>query len=472
MIATLRSELSHEWSVVKPILIRNLILKIGVLLVVWVVSSTDNQTEKSNFVLNQVYNPNNSTIGSGIVALADWDGVYFLHAILVDYTNLKQFAFYPGFPTLVKGILAVATSIPGLSSTLAGISRGLLVIFTGSSLNFLLHLANNWLVYQWLRARSFTQKQASFAALTFAMGGNMLYHLTFYSESSYMFFTLVSLWVLAKAGNSPGQMPFGRFLLLTIFFAYTGLIRSVGLVNGAYLGYPLVLELVYALAKQKQPRRAAQLLLRIFIVIACFFTPMIFLFFKTRRLFCHGPTAEDPHYSAPAFCDSPTGFFYSHIQEVYWFVRFMDYVHNLHHMDQWLWAFVSCIVASIWLKQAYQRAGVKGLLTIHIPEFLANHNLMSPRILEMPDLVIFSMQYIGYYCYAHLASVERFWSATPAYYMFLVVAQEALVRLGSGHDKDHPPSIFKQSLKYLIPLNLTIRQFVVPIYHSTRIYPV
>lgn len=472
MIKDLGGVLKHEWDIVKDVLLKNIILKIAVLLLVWILHSTDNQPAKSNILMNQVYNPTNSTIGSGIVALADWDGLYFLHAIMVDYTNLKQFAFYPGFPAVVKSILTVVTSIPGVDTFLSSVHTALAVIFTGFCLNFCLHLANNWLLYQWLRVRGFTQSQCYFAALTFGLGGNALYHLAFYSESSYMFVTLLSLFVLAKVGNNPADMPFFKFLLLTVFFACGGFVRSVGMVNGAYLGYPLVLELVYSIFKQRQLQRALSILFRILVVIVCFFTPAVFLFFKTRRLFCHAPTAEDPEYVAPGFCDSPTGFFYSYIQDVYWFVQLFDYFKNPKHMDGWTWAYVTCTVATIWLKKAYQNAGLTGLLTIHIPEFLSNHNLMSSRILEMPDLVIFTMQYIGYYGYAHLGSVERFWSATPAYYMFLITAQQVLVRVSTGKDKENPPGWFKQSLKYMIPFSLTMRQFLVPVWHSARIYPI
>jgi Mannosyltransferase (PIG-V) len=472
MIAAIKTELGHEWGVIRPVLVKNIWLKIGTLLVIWIIHSTNNQAGKSNILMNAVYNPNQSRLGSAILATAEWDGLYFLEVSLHGHYNLKQFAFYPGFPAIVKTIYTAISSLPGISFLLAAVPTALTIIFTGFCLNFVLHLINNWLLYQWLRLRGFTQSQAYFSALTFGLGGNALYHLTFYTESSYMFITLFSLYILAKAGNNPGSMPLYQFLGLTVFFACGGFIRSVGLVNGAYLGYPLVLELVYALVRTKKVKRTIELIGRILVVIGCFFTPVLFLFFKSRRLFCHQPTPEDPEYVQPGFCLSPRGFFYGYVQEAYWSVRLFDYFKDLTNLHTWIFAFVTCIVSSIWLKKAYQNAGIKGLITIHIPEFLSHHNLKSPRIVQMPELVIFSMQYIGYYLYAHLGSIERFWSATPAYYMFLISAQQVLVSLSKAKDKTSKPSILARSLKYMIPASLTIRHIAVPVWHSARMYPI
>src|SRR3990167_856213 len=185
MFTALKADLSHEWSIIKPALLKNVALKVALLLVVWILHSTDNQDKKGNMLMNETYNPNRSLVGSWVVSLADWDGLYFLHATLVDYTNLKQLAFYPGLPTLISTTNKLLSVIPVIGQIWENIPASLSIIFTGFVINFILHLANNWLLYKWLRLRGHSQQNAYYAALTFGLGGNTLYHLALYSETLY-----------------------------------------------------------------------------------------------------------------------------------------------------------------------------------------------------------------------------------------------------------------------------------------------
>lgn len=475
MFGSLKADLANEWSIIKPALLKNVALKSAVLFLVWILHSTDNQERRGNVLMNEIYNPNRSWIGSWIISLADWDGLYFLQASLADYHTLKNFAFFPGFSAVITTANAILSQIPVIGDFVNSIPKALVLIGLGFIINFTLHLVNNWLVYKWLRLRGHSQEQAYFAALTFGLGGNTFYHLAFYTETLYMFIVLLSLYLLTKYKNDPASIPWPQFILLTVFFASGGFVRSVGMPNGAYLGYPLVLELVYSLSKLKDLKRVLMVLSRILIIIGCFFTPTIYLFFKTRRLFCEEAPARDPDFEVPEFCESPTGFFYSHIQDKYWRVKLFDYIRHPPDLFNWVWAIVTCIVSTVWLTKSYAKASVQGVLTIHLPEFLAKHDFMSARILEMPDLVIFTIQYVGYYAYAHLGSIERFWSATPAYYLFLVTAQQYLVQKSNAQvrsDKETLWTKVKSNSKYFVPLSLTIRQIIVPVYYASRIYPV
>ena len=472
MWRTVTQELGHEWDIIKPVLVKNLLLKIVLLLLVWLLYTSDHLIFKPNLILNTVYNPTNTSIGSGLVAMAEWDGIYFLHAIMKDYTNLKMFAFFPGFPAVVEALITVISYLPGGQALINLVPFSLFVLAVGLVLNLACHLASNWLLYQWLRIRGFSKDQSYFAAMMFGLGGNAIFHIAFYSESTYMFVSLLPIYILAKSGNNPASKGFWKFFTFTAFFGMSGFFRSVGLMNGAYVGYPLLLELIFAIFKNKDRKQANLLVLRILIVIVSFLLPVAFLHLKTRRLFCHGPTEHDPVYKAPGFCDTPTGYFYSYIQDVYWNLRLFDYFRNLYHMDMWVFAFITCTVVSIWLYTAYKNAGLSGLISLHIPEYLSNRNLLSPRVVELPDIVAFTIQYVGYYGYAHLGSIERFWSATPAYYLFTVVAQQVLVRTSESRNKQSILSGWKRILPWLIPGSLVVRQFVVPIFYILRIIPI
>lgn len=472
MWQTFKEELNSEWHVVKPVLAKNFLLKVALVLLVSFIHNTDGQARKYNSLMNAIYNPTHDVFASGVMALAEWDGLYFLQATLVGYTNLKQFAFFPGFPTLMRFLLGCVHAVPGASLVLKGIPIAVVAVFTGFCVNLVLHLANNWLLYQWLRRKGCSQHQAEFAILTFGLGGNTLYHVAYYSESLYMFITLLSLYLITKVGKNPADLPLSQFIFLVVLFSCSGFVRYIGVTNGAYLGYPLLLEFIYCLVKEHNRHKALQIFKRIVIVVLCFFTPIIFLFIKSRMYFCHGPTEDDPDYKAPGFCGSAIGFYYSSIQEAYWGLKPFYYLRNPYDLLGWSSALVTFMVSTIWLYKAHRNAGTEGFLKLHIPEFLTNHNLQSPRIVEMPDLVIFSLQYVSYYAYAHLGSVERFWSATPSYYLFLASVQQLLVRLSQRKSGEPEPEYYMKILKYVVPASLTIRQFLVPVWHSLRIYPI
>ena len=466
------ADLKHEWAIVKPVLIKSLLLKIAYFIMVIFMYSSENLLYSVDLIWNTVYNPNQSKLGSGILGMSQWDGAYFLHAMLHDYPNLKTFAFYPGFPAVVSTIVKGIFQIPIFGAFLTEIPLSMVMMTTGITVNLLCHLANSWLLYQWLRMRWFSQSQARMGSLLFGLGGNAIFHVALYSESTYMFATLLPLYILAKAGNNPSSMSLLKFTLFTFAFGMSGFFRSVGLMNGAYVGYPLLLEFIYLMFKEKNIRKAASVFLRILIVIVAFLTPAVFLHFKTRRLFCHAATPEDPYYTAPGFCDNPTGYFYSYIQDNYWNVRLFDYIKNPYHMDVWVFAFVSFTILTIWLVKAYTVTGLRSLASLHIPEYLSNRNLQSARILELPEIVAFTIQYCGYYAYAHLGSVDRFWCATPAYFIFNIVAQQTLVRISNHRDKDTAPALWRRPFKYIIPFNLVVRQVLVPVFFALRVIPI
>src|SRR3990167_1166615 len=211
-------ELGNEWDIIKPVLVKNLLLKIVLLLLVWLLYTSDHLIFKPNLILNTVYNPTNTSIGSGLVAMAEWDGIYFLHAIMKDYTNLKMFAFFPGFPAVVEALITVISYLPGGQALINLVPFSLFVLAVGLVLNLACHLASNWLLYQWLRIRGFSKDQSYFAAMMFGLGGNAIFHIAFYSESTYMFVSLLPIYILAKSGNNPASKAFWKFFTFTAFF--------------------------------------------------------------------------------------------------------------------------------------------------------------------------------------------------------------------------------------------------------------
>jgi len=48
------------------------------------------------------------------------------------------------------------------------------------------------------------------------------------------------------------DIPYGQFLALTSFFAYSGFVRSIGLMNAAHICYPLLIEALLSIFQQKK----------------------------------------------------------------------------------------------------------------------------------------------------------------------------------------------------------------------------
>lgn len=80
---------------------------------------------------------------------AKWDGIFFLKNILWGEDNIKQHAFFPGMPFIVKTLSSTFEAIIGLFGISMDIYfRIILIIGTGITLNFLLNILNNVMIYR------------------------------------------------------------------------------------------------------------------------------------------------------------------------------------------------------------------------------------------------------------------------------------------------------------------------------------
>ena len=146
-------------------------------------------------------------------------------------------------------------------------------------------------------------------------------------------------------------------------------------------------------------------------------------------------------------------------------MRFLDYVKNPAHADMWVFAANSLIVVLIFLFNYFKSTTVRDLLTLHVGTYFKDKDLRDRRILYLPDMVATLIQSHTFYLYAHLGSVERFWTAMPVYYLMLLETQLLLNRQAAR-------SRYHSALRYALVVCMVGRFAVTPVFYVCRIVPV
>lgn len=398
-----------------------------------------------------------------------WDGLYFLNAIRKGYMHVKNYAFYPGMPLLLTFLDSAASKlIPFYARLREDPSSLLLLGYVGCLLNFALHFASNVLLFKLARLRGLTMQASRRIGYLFALMGTGFYHTVFYSESLYFFVVLYGLYrleLLYARHVSLSQLPLQPFLLLTLLLSLSGFLRSVGLLNGAFLGYPLLLEFVKYL-RLREFKQCVNILFRMAMVIAMFIIPTVKLFIETRSKFC--TDGGNPEYLLPDFCLSKYGFFYDFIQKKFWSVEFLSEWKN---GQCWLYLVVLNTYPVVYFafKRFFRENRLKDLLTLNIPLYLQSDTLNEPRIRQLPDFVILLITLRTYYFYANQNSVERLLTSNYFYFFLMNSFQE------ERNKKSHTGLaswVLNWVLKTLLFGNCLVRIFLTPYFFVTRLYPI
>lgn len=473
----------------KKLILINLVVK-AFFIIVSVLMVGDYCDKKLNRVLfDFIYNPSGNWLISKFTFLLNWDGWFFFKILMNDdtYDSLKSMAFYPGMPLLYKSFFKGI----GLWSILEGSPYKAGVLYMLSCLfNLLIHLLNTVLIYKLALLKGLPNSRAFRIGLYFSTGATSIYHIVMYSESIYMLPVLVGMIGLEsviQSGKKFGELSMFEYYKVALIIAFTGCFRSLGILNSAYLGIPLILELARSLVMRSYGQ-AIHIVLRGATTLIIFMIPTGILFFLSRKWFCHVDEAYDPDYSPPSFCKSPTGFFYNYVQEEYWSVRPFDYYVNTRWDAMWLgWNSIPIIV--LWFVNYFKKADWKELLKLYIPRYIRDQDLKVHGIKYLPDLIIMTITCRMYYIYANQNSVERFWNAYYLYFFMLDEFQlhfDLKIRGETSSErsvKAQPQNLhqrvrnllgtaFNKIMQGLILTNNVLRNLVTPVFHTCSVIPI
>lgn len=462
------TETRKHWKDYRHVVFTSLATKIFLLSVCYLFNSPVYDKNADQILFDFKYNKAGYPWLTNFSFLLNWDGWYFYNTTTENYSNLQQSAFYPGFPSFVHLLDKILQILPGLSSFLSknDLDNAHLMLI-GFLLNFTLHLASTILIMLFGKSRGLSHNYILRIGYLFALNPTALFHVTYYSESLHIFITLVSLIsiqhnLLIKR-SSLSCMSWSSFLVLSLFFASSGIVRSLGLLNYAYIGYPLLVEL-FKVWQSKQgifSRNSILICLKIVIAAIFFILPTAFLFIYNRKLYCSQPSFDN-QFEIPDFCQSSFGFFYGYIQEKYWNVKFLGQLREGNYLVYVL-SINSIIIIGHYLLTTIRTWGIFNICTMmyipltspsSIPEIKnaekeENSVKASARtLMEFPDLVITCIVSRTFYFYAHQNSIERFVNVMPSY--LLAAAQHPLIST----------------------LNIAWRLLVTPLLFVTNIHPI
>ena|SRR3990167_796101 len=470
------------------VLYLSLVVKLFYYVVCFALNSPTFDKNHDQNIFEENYNPNKYWLVNRLSFLVNWDGLYFLNTATDEYSNLKQFAFFPGWPTLVKVIHAVGRKyIPFYTSLLDEYKLdAFMVILLGTGINLFLHLFNTRLIMTLAHLKGMTRLSIIRIGLLFAVSGPSLYHVVFYSESLYLSLVLFGLCLVEqvyRANATFSQVSWVRHVITITLMGFAGAVRSVGFLNAAYIGYPLLLELFYTIRNKKLQNRflnAFEAVMRSIAVVFAFVFPIVILFMYTRKLFCHPPAKDDPGYRQPGFCETPYGNYYSFIQEAYWNVKFMG-LWRSGNKEVYLLLLNTIPVISYYYINFFKKNRVVDILRLNYSVVGTDSlNLNDPRLRAFPDFIMMLIFTKTFYLEAHPNSVERFLSAYPQYYFMMDQYQTYLTPQHVEGDKDQgekpQPLVGKRAvlfcLRNLVFVNVVWRLIATPLLFVTNIHPI
>uniref|UniRef100_A0A3P9LKD0 GPI mannosyltransferase 2 n=1 Tax=Oryzias latipes TaxID=8090 RepID=A0A3P9LKD0_ORYLA len=272
--------------------------------------------------------------------LSHWDAEHFLFIAERGYLFEHNFAFFPLFPVVIRGL--VETLLWPLSSWLSLRGRLLLAVALGNTALFLLSV-----VSQHALSRLVLQDRrlALLSSLLYCITPANVFMTAGYSESLFAALTFGGLFLLEKGYT------FRACLALSIATAA----RSNGLVN---MGFLLYLPAVHAISQIREYRATSKghskVLHYIWVITRLLLTslygctiialPFCAFQYYGYRTFCTPSTSPEQVHPAllslaeskgyripdengppPLWCMRPLPLLYSHIQDVYWDVGFLRY---------------------------------------------------------------------------------------------------------------------------------------------------
>ncbi|XP_059194370.1 palmitoyltransferase ZDHHC18-A [Centropristis striata] len=323
--------------------------------------------------------------------LSHWDAEHFLFIAERGYLFEHNFAFFPLFPVVLRGL--AETLLWPLSSWLSVRGRLLVAVALGNTALFLLSVVA---LYALSRLVLQDRRLALLSSLLYCITPANVFMTAGYSESLFAALTFGGLFLLEKG------FTFRACLALSIATAA----RSNGLVN---IGFLLYLPSLHAISQIRVYRTTTKghskvfryiwavirLLLTSLLGTAIIALPFCAFQYYGYRTFCtpsvslerippallslaelRGYRVPDENGPPPLWCMRPLPLLYSHIQDVYWDVGFLRYF-ELKQMPNFILA-LPMATLGIMAAYAYFQANPELCLRLGLWETGANKGLDKP----------------------------------------------------------------------------------------------
>jgi phosphatidylinositol glycan class V len=321
--------------------------------------------------------------------LLRWDAVFFLDIASNGYRLEQQFAFFPGFPILMRLVAAfIIDPFNQLPKETSCYLAGLLI----SNTCFCLAA---WTLVQLAHALSLSPKSSFIAGLLFCISPASVFLSSCYTESLFAYLSFQGM--LYYVERKPWKAAF--------VWACSSFVRSNGIV---YAGF-------FVWSSLQQPRGLilhAINLLRILVVI----TPMLFFQWVGYWTFCMRNSLDD----RPSWCNSTLPLIYSHVQSTYWNNGFLRYW-TLAQIPNFIIALPSLIInlkaIADYVKYDWKRFCTMGMVR--------NENVKDPiplgfytiQLLPFVYLTSFLLFYLLFFM--HVQIIVRFFTCIPIAYLYL-----------------------------------------------------
>ena len=467
----------EDWADSKPIMKLNIIVKAFLVMVGMILYDPYFNPTKSTLMFTHMVGYDHSDIRRYFAFFLEWDGIHFFRSYKFGYTTLTNFVFYPMLPAIMHFFdwVLSALYLPRLLLEYLNLWKvsGILTVLI---MNVALHLVNTFLIYRFARLKKYNKDQSKFVAVIFSVIGTGLYHVVLYSESLYLFITLSSLCVIEHMFNNKITMhdiPFSSFLVLCVFFGSSGWVRSLGLMNGIYIGYPLFLHFVYLLYHKKN---LASVCGRIMIVIFLFVYPTFLVNLYSRWMFCSKRpeiNIDGMRYLHPEFCNSLTAWSYSYIQKRNWNVEYFMWMKRDESTGYLL--VVSFLMCVFWFVRFFKNNRLVDLGTLNIKLYLEHKDYTYGQIRHFPDLVLMVILCRMFYIYANAESVERFWTVSPPFLITILEYQMCTNKLYRSYCEKKERNIILQCLynamRCLTVGNIIFKHLITVPFYSMRVRP-
>ncbi|KAJ6248498.1 gpi mannosyltransferase 2 [Anaeramoeba flamelloides] len=168
--------------------------------------------------------------GSIISSLIRWDSIWFSGISESGYLHEQTFAFFPGYPILVK----IMSAFTHLSIPLCG------VIISNTSF-----VLASLVLYELGKITLHDEKKAYRSFLLFLITPSNIFMSSFYTESIFSFFTFTGCYLIQNfqfVGKNRIKS-ICKLILSIVFFTLSSTIRSNGTVNVGFIIYSLFLAL-------------------------------------------------------------------------------------------------------------------------------------------------------------------------------------------------------------------------------------
>ena len=234
-------------------------------------------------------------------AFIKWDAVYFIGIAKNGYCFEDQFAFYPGFPVLIRVICLVT----GMSAELVGVL-----------LPSLFYVLAGFVLYKLTLSVGYDQAFAWRTVRFWAIAPTSIFFCAPYTESVFALLSFLGMlfWIRSK------------WLLACVTFTACGFVRSNGVVLAGFFAFSALKQFVQFQSSSQHilksfvegllkwrfsSSRLVRATLLVFCAIPCLLPPLIFAVYA-NKVMC--PGCE--------WCGSSP---YKYIQQKYWGLGFMKF---------------------------------------------------------------------------------------------------------------------------------------------------